>query len=299
VRQVGIATARNGEVKIAYETFGASSGQPLLLVMGLGVQMLFWPDDLCAALADAGFAVARFDNRDTGLSSRFSTAGVPSLFTMLTRPAAAAVYRLEDMADDAVSVLDALEWDSAHIVGVSLGAMIAQTIAIRYPARVRTLTCISSTPYWRIGRKKLSTSIRTGLARIGSGRPRTAEQFAEQTVRGHRVIGSPGYPLDEPWLRQVGHRMFERGGVDPGAARRQGAAILAAGDLRPDLGHVNVPTLVLHGEDDPLIRIEGGRALAGAIPGAELVTLPGMGHDLPRLLWPTIISNIRALADRR
>jgi len=142
---VGIAMACNGEVKIAYETFGAPSGQPLLLVMGLGVQMLFWPDDFCAARADAGFAVARFDNRDTGLSTRFSTAGVPRLFMMLTRPAAAAVYRLEDMADDASNVLDALEWDSAHIVGVSLGAMIAQTIAIRYPARVRTLTCISST----------------------------------------------------------------------------------------------------------------------------------------------------------
>ena len=109
------------------------------------------------------------------------------------------------MADDAISVLDALEWDSAHIVGVSLGGMIAQMIAIRSPARVHTLTCISSTPYWRIGRKKLSTSIRTSLARRGSGRPRTAEQFAEQTVRGHRVIGSPGYPLDEPWLRQAGH----------------------------------------------------------------------------------------------
>jgi pimeloyl-ACP methyl ester carboxylesterase len=201
--------------------------------------------------------------------------------------------------DDAVSVLDALEWDSAHIIGVSLGGMIAQTIAIRYPARVHMLTCISSTPHWRIGCKKLSTSIRTSLARIGSGRPRTAEQFAEQMVRGHWVIGSPGYPLDEPWLRQVGHRMFERGGVDPGAARRQGAAILVAGDLRPDLAHVNVPTLVLHGEDDPLIRIEGGRALAGAVPGAELVTLPGMGRGLPCLLWPTIISNIRALADRR
>jgi pimeloyl-ACP methyl ester carboxylesterase len=133
--------------------------------MGLGVQMLYWPDDFCAAIADAGFAVTRFDNRDTGLSTRFSTGGVPSLFMMLTQPAAAAVYRLEDMADDAISVLDALEWHSAHIVGVSLGGMIAQTIATRYPARVQTLTGISSTPYWRIGRKKLSTSIRTSLAR--------------------------------------------------------------------------------------------------------------------------------------
>jgi pimeloyl-ACP methyl ester carboxylesterase len=191
------------------------------------------------------------------------------------------VYRLEDMADDAMSVLDALGWDSAHIVGRSLGGMIAQTIAIRHPDRIRTLTCISSTPYWRIGRKRLATSIRTTLARLGSGRPRTAELFADLMVRGHRVIGSPGYPLDEPWLREVGRRMFERGGVDPGAARHQGAAILTAGDRRPDLAHVNVPTLVVHGEDDPLIRIEGGRALAAAIPGAKLVTFPGRGTICP------------------
>jgi pimeloyl-ACP methyl ester carboxylesterase len=164
--------------------------------MGLA-QMLYWPDDFCAALAGRGFAVARFDNRDSGLSSRFSTAGVPSLFIMLTRPEDAVVYRLEDMADDAMSVLDALGWDSAHVVGVSLDGMIAQTIAICYPAGIRTLTCISSIPYWRIGRKKLSTSIRTTLARMGSRRPRTPEQYADLMVRGHRVIGSPGYPLDE------------------------------------------------------------------------------------------------------
>lgn len=295
---MSIATARNGQVQIAYETFGTPSGEPLLLVMGLGAQMLYWPDDFCAALADQGFAVARFDNRDTGLSTRFTTAGTPSLFTMLTRPADAAVYRLEDMAGDATSVVDALGWDSTNVVGVSLGGVIAQTIAICYPARIRTLTCISSTPYWRLGRKTLSTSIRTSLTRLGFGRPRTAERYAELMVRGHRVIGSLGYRPDEAWLRQVSRRMLERGGIDPGAARRQGAAILAAGDRRPDLAHVDVPTLVLHGEDDPLIRIEGGRALAAATPGAKLVTFPGMGHDLPRPLWPTIISEIRTLANR-
>ena len=136
---MSIATARNGGVQIAYETFGAPSNEPLLLMMGLGAQMLYWPDDFCAALTARGFAVARFDNRDSGLSTRFSTAGVPRMFSTLTRPAA--VYRLQDMADDAISVLDALGWDGAHIVGVSLGGMIAQTFAILHPTRTCTLTC--------------------------------------------------------------------------------------------------------------------------------------------------------------
>ena len=295
---MGIARAHNGVVEIAYETFGAPGDEPLLLVMGLGAQMLYWPDDFCTALAGTGFTVARFDNRDSGLSTRFSDARVPRLATMLTRPAAAAVYQLDDLADDAVSVLDALGWGSAHVVGVSLGGMIAQTIAVRHPTRIRSLTCLSSTPYWRIGRRTFSTTVRTALARSAARRSRPAERFAEQMVRGHRVIGSPGYPLDEQWLREVARRMAERGGLDRGGARRQGAAILAGGDRRPDLARVSVPTLVLHGQDDPLIRVEGGHALADAIPAAALVTLPGMGHDLPRPLWPVIIREIRAVADR-
>jgi pimeloyl-ACP methyl ester carboxylesterase len=275
---VSVATARNGDVEIAYETFGSPSDEPLLLVMVAQRSDAVLARTFCAALTDHGFAVTRFDNRDSGLSTRFSTAGIPSLYTMLSRPEAAVVYRLEDMADDAMSVLDALGWNSAHVVGVSLGGMIAQTIAICYPAATRTLTCISSTPYWRIGRKKLATSIRSSIVRLSSGRRRTAEHVADLLVRGHRVIASPRYPLDEPWLREVGRRMFERGGVDRGAARRQGAAILGAGDRRRDLACVNVPTLVLHGQDDPLI---AGRALAAAIPEAKLVTSPAWATIYP------------------
>jgi pimeloyl-ACP methyl ester carboxylesterase len=205
------------------------------------------------------------------------------------------------MADDAVAVLDALGWQAAHVVGRSLGGMIAQTIAVRHPSRVLSLTSISSTPSPRIGRQTVGTTLRllVGNPSVLRRRPASSpEEVAEQMVRGHRVIGSHGYPLDEAWLAEVGRRMFERGGLDPAGAQRENAVILAGGDRRPALAGVRVPTLVLHGEADPLIRPVGGEATAAAIPGAKLVTFPGMGHDLPRELWPAIIEEIRALADR-
>jgi pimeloyl-ACP methyl ester carboxylesterase len=295
------ARARRGEIEIAYETFGDPSGDPLLLVMGVGAQMLYWHDEFCTALVERRFQVARFDNRDAGLSTHVSSAGRPNQLTMLRRPAEAAPYRLEDMADDAAAVLDALGWQSAHLVGRSLGGMIAQTMAIRHPSRVRSLTSISSTPSSRIGRATLATALRLLVANpavLRNRPPASADEAAEQMVRGHRVIGSPGYPMDEAWLRQVGRRMYERGGIDVDGRQRQNAAILAAGDRRQALAALRLPALVIHGESDRLVRIEGGRATAAAIPGAELVTFPGMGHDLPRELWPAVIDEIRAMADR-
>jgi pimeloyl-ACP methyl ester carboxylesterase len=295
-----MARARHDDIEIAYETFGGPPGDPLLLVMGVGAQMLYWHDEFCAALAERRFWVARFDNRDAGLSTHLSAAGVPKQLRMLRRPAEAAVYRLEDMADDA-AVLDALGWTAAHLVGRSLGGMIAQTMAIRHPARVVSLTSISSTPSAAIGRATLGMALRLLLANPAALRnraPASPEQAGEQMVRGHRVVGSPGYPLDETWLREVGRRMYERGGIDPAGRQRQNAAILAAGDRRPALAAVRVPTLVVHGEADALVRAVGGRETAAAIPGAKLVTFPGMGHDLPRELWRAIIAEIRAVADR-
>jgi pimeloyl-ACP methyl ester carboxylesterase len=297
---VSVDRARRDGVEIAYEMVGSGRGDPLLLVMGTGAQMLMWPDGLCAALAARGFAVARFDNRDAGLSTHCTAAGVPGPLRMLTRPAEAASYRLEDMADDAVAVLDALGWPAAHVAGMSMGGMIAQTLAIRHPARVRSLTSIASTPSWRIGRERAGTTLRLLLANPAAltGRlPATADDAAERLVRAYRVIGSPGHPLDEAWLREVGRRMFERG-LDPAGARRQNAAILASGDRRPGLAGVRAPTLVLHGAADPMVRPDGGRATAAAVPGARLVVLPGMAHDLPRALWPAIADEIRAVADR-
>ena len=296
-----IARTRHDDVEIAYETLGSRPGDPLLLVMGVGAQMLYWHDEFCLALAERRFWVARFDNRDAGLSTHLSSAGVPNQRKMLRRPAEAAVYRLEDMADDAVAVLDALGWESAHVVGRSLGGMIAQTMAVRHPSRIRSLTSISSTPSARIGRATLGMAVRLLLANpaiLRNRPPASPEEAAEQMVRGHRIIGSPAYPLDEAWLREVGRRMYERGGIDADGRQRQNAAILAGGDRRPALAALRVPTLVVHGEADPLIQVVGGRATAAAIPGAKLVTFPGMGHDLPRDLWTAIIDEIRAVADR-
>lgn len=295
-----IAKARRDDIEIAYETFGPP-GNPLLLVMGVGAQMLYWHDEFCAALAARGFWVARFDNPDAGLSSHLSLAGVPNQLKMLRRPAEAAVYRLEDMADDAMAVLDALRWRAAHVVGRSLGGMIAQTLAIRHASRVLSLTSISSIPSARIRRATLGMALRLLIANPAALRnrpPGTPQEAAEQMVRGHKVVGSPGYPLDEAWLREVGRRMYERGGIDTAGRQRQNAATLAGGDRQQALAPVRVPTLVVHGEDDSLIRVVGRRATAAAIPGAKLVTFPGTGHDVPRELWPAIIDEIRALADR-
>jgi pimeloyl-ACP methyl ester carboxylesterase len=283
-------TVRHDGVDIRYERLTGDGARPLLLIMGLGMQMIFWPDALCADLTRRGFAVARFDNRDSGLSTHFHRAGTPSLLGIFTRPSAVAAYRLDDMAADAVAVLDALGWDSAHIVGASMGGMIAQMLAIRYPARVRSLTSIMSTPSPRIGRPRLS-ALGVLLTREVADR----EAAAERVVKVSRVIGSPGYPLNEDWLRDTGRRAYDRS-YDPAGTHRQLAAINASGDRRTRLAQVRVPTLVLHGEADPLIRPTGGRATAAAVPGARLVTYPGMGHNLPHELWPAIIDEIDRVA---
>jgi pimeloyl-ACP methyl ester carboxylesterase len=296
VKQTGAGTAHNGEIAIAYETLGPAGGEPLLLISGTGVQMLIWPDDLCAALADRGFHLARFDNRDMGLSTHLTGAPAPGWMKTMLRPSAAP-YRLEDMADDAVAVMDALGWPSAHVAGTSMGAMIGQTLAIRHPSRVRTLTSIMSTPSSRIATRPRLVVIRE-LARRGGTPVTSAEEAADEAVALKRVAGSPGYPLDEEMVRDIARRSFQR---HPGASEddlRQRAAVVASGDRRKALAGLRVPTVVLHGEDDPMIRPNGGRATAAAIPGAKLVIYPGMGHDLPRALWPSMIDEISALAGR-
>ncbi len=286
-----IGTAHRDGVEIAYERIGPAGGEPVLLVMGLGMQMLAWPDEFCAEVVRRGFTVARFDNRDVGLSTHHHEAGAPSLPMILLRPAAVAAYRLEDMADDAAAVLDALGWPSAHVVGVSLGGMIAQTLAITHPRRVRTLTSIMSTPSPRIGRGKASA-----LLSIAPRQLHDRDAAAQRLVDIFRVIASPDYPLDEDWLRELGRRSYDRS-YDPAGISRQLAAIGASSDRRRGLATVAVPTLVLHGEDDPLIRLAGGRATADAVPGARLVIYRGMGHYLPRELWSTMIDEVIALAE--
>lgn len=295
-QQTDAGTAHNAQIAIAYETVGSAEGEPLLLISGTGVQMLIWPDDFCAALADRGFHVARFDNRDMGLSTHLTGTAAPGWLKTMLRPSAAP-YRLEDMADDAVAVMDALGWASAHVAGTSMGGMIAQTLAIRHPSRVRTLTSIMSTPSSRIATRPKLAVIRE-LARSGGAPVTNAEEAADEAVALKRVAGSPGYPLDEETVRDIARRSFQR---HPGSNEddlRQRAAVVASGDRRKALARVRVPTAVLHGEDDPMVRPNGGRATAAAIPGAKLVIYPGMGHNLPRALWPSMIDEISALVDQ-
>ena len=282
------ATARHGDVEITYAVDGPADGEPLLLIMGLGLSMLFWPEDFRAELVAAGFRVARFDNRDVGRSTHFPALGVPPLVPWRRWRG----YGLPDMAADAVAVLDALGWDSAHVAGVSLGGMIAQTLAIRQPARVRTLTSLSSTPWSRIGRPRA----RALPVLLRSPRPGRAGAI-ENVVGVFRVIGSPAYPLDEAWLRTTAGLSYDRA-HDPDGRRRQLAAVVAAADRRPALARLRLPALVVHGGADPLIRPAGGRATAAAIPGARLVEFPGMGHDLPVPLRQIIAGEIATLAAR-
>lgn len=289
-----VRTAQNGDVTTAYETFGSPDGAPLLLTAGTGAQMLIWPDEFCAALAERGFHVARFDNRDVGLSTHLSGAGAPGWLQVMLRPSSAP-YRLDDMADDALAVIDALGWRSAHVVGASLGGMVAQSLAIGHPSRVRTLTSVMSTPSSRIATMPTMRVMRA-LAQEAGTPVTNEEEAADAAVALKRAMGSPGYPIDEELERDIARRSYQRhpGSQEDGA--RQRAAVIASGSRRKKLRGLHVPSLVLHGTDDPVIRLKGGRATAQAIPHAKLVTYPGMGHDLPRALWPTMLDEISALA---
>ena len=290
-----IRTARNGDIEIAYEVLGAAGGEPLLLIMGLGAQMVGWPDEFCRGLGDRGFAVVRFDNRDVGLSTHLE---VPP------RRRGPAPYTLSDMARDAVAVLDDVGWPAAHVVGASLGGMIAQLMAVEHPDRVLSLTSIMSKPAPRIGRMRARTLLalvrRARRMAKERGRPTTPEAMADFMVAMQEVTGSPAYPADREdhlAMLRVAMARDDAGLTGPGA-KRQAAAERAARDLRPELAAVGVPTLVLHGDSDVMIRPEGGRATADAVPGARLVVYPGMGHELPRPLWPAFVEEIRATADR-
>lgn len=281
--------APNGPVTLAVER-GPGDGEPLLLVMGLGMQMHFWPDELLDRFAARGFATARFDNRDVGRSTHLREHGVPSLTAVLAVPRLVAPYRISDMARDTVAVLDALGWERAHVVGASMGGMIAQAVAIEHPERVRTLTSIMSTPSPRIGRPTLAAA-----GALLSPPARTAAAAAERLLAVARVLGSPSYPADEQWLRDYARRAFVRDHDGSGVVR-QLAAINASPSRVRGLRQVRVPTLVVHGTEDILVRPAGGRATAAAVPGARLVELPGMGHSLPRELWDTVVDEVAALA---
>ncbi|WP_433600183.1 alpha/beta fold hydrolase [Nocardia sp. CA-135953] len=295
-REVTRRHARNGNVSLAYEVFGPDTGEPLLLIMGVGAQMLLWHDDFCRELVRRGFRVARMDNRDAGLSTHLTHLGEPSPFTMIVRPKVAARYSLGDMARDAIAVLDDLGWRSANVVGGSLGGMIAQTMAIEHPERLRSLTSIMSSPSARIGRATVRTNVK--VAALLRKPVNSAQESGQQLVDLYNLIGTPSdkYPRDDKWLAEIGAMSFERA-YDPAGKLRQQAAMLAAPDRTAALAAVRLPTLVLHGTADPMIRPAGGRATAEAIPGAKLAMLEGIGHGaFPRDIWHVMIENICAIA---
>jgi pimeloyl-ACP methyl ester carboxylesterase len=279
-------------IELCYQEMGDPEGEPLLLVMGLATQMIAWDEDFCALLAERGFRVVRFDNRDIGRSTKLRSAGVPNTLAMMAGRGAPA-YRLGDMAADTVGLMDHLAIDAAHVVGASMGGMIAQTVAIEHPERVRSLVSImSTTGSRRVGHP----SYRTFGLLLGD-RPREREQAIERAVKTFKVIGSPGYPFEEERVREIAGRSFDRGHSAAGIAR-QLHAITASGDRTAGLRKLDLPAVVIHGKNDVLVNPSGGRATAKAIPGARLKMIDGMGHDMPRALWPTFVEEIACNAAR-
>jgi pimeloyl-ACP methyl ester carboxylesterase len=280
------ADVGNG-ITLCYETFGDPAAPPVVLVMGLGTQMIAWDTRFCEDLASRGFHVVRFDNRDTGRSTRLDGAPVPKLRELMLRRIPRPAYKLADMALDTVGLMDVLGFERAHVVGVSMGGMIAQTVAARHPSRVRSLTSIMSNTGARFSGQP---ALKTFPVLLGAA-PADREGFIEHGAKTWTLIGSPGFERDELELREMIALSFDRG-ASPAGTARQLAAIVASGDRRRELRAVQAPTLVIHGEADKLVSPSGGRATAKAIKGARLVTIPGMGHDLPRPAWPQIIGAI-------
>jgi pimeloyl-ACP methyl ester carboxylesterase len=281
--------AANG-IQIEYETTGDPADPPLLLIMGLGAQLIAWDDDFVRELASRGLHVIRFDNRDQGLSTWFDDAGVPDVVSaaatgVIPEPA----YTLADMADDAAGLLDALGIEQAHVCGVSMGGMIGQTLVVRSPAKVLSLVSIMSTT----GDPAVGWQHPEALALLMAPAPSDRDAVIESAVKGAAVIGSTGYPRHDDTIRRLAAASYDRG-FHPDGAARQLVAIASAPDRTEALRAVRCPTLVIHGEADPLIDCSGGRATAEAIPGADLWMIPGMGHDLPAELFSPIAERIAA-----
>jgi pimeloyl-ACP methyl ester carboxylesterase len=279
-------------ITLCYETFGDPSDPPALLVMGLGTQMLAWDADFCMRLAERGLHVVRFDNRDIGRSTHLS-APPPTIAKLLRRSRAAAAYTLADMAEDAAGLLRELDLSPAHVIGASMGGMIAQTLAARHPQRVRSLVSIMSNTGSRVWGQPSLRTYAVLLRRAPAGR----DAYIAHIERVFAAIGSTGLPRDMEEIRALAAASYDRD-HDPDGPGRQLAAIIASGNRAAELRRITAPTLVVHGKADPLVAYSGGRATARLIPGAKMMGVEGMGHDLPRAVWPRLIDAIAALAGR-
>jgi pimeloyl-ACP methyl ester carboxylesterase len=278
-------------IELAYETFGDANDPPVVLVMGLATQMIAWPDELCEGIARRSHFVVRFDNRDVGASTHLKDSP-PLRLSDLILPHRPTPYGISDMANDVVGLLDGLGFDSVHLVGASMGGFIAQTVALARPDRVRTLTLIMTS---------------TGSRRVGQAKPRIYPRLLRRRVIADRgaatsaavdmfhLIGSQGFAFDEAYLRDLAGRSWDRG-YDPDGNFRQLAATAHQPNRTKGLRRIVVPTLVMHGLHDPLVAPSGGLAIARAIPNSRFVGFSGMGHDLPRALWPEFVREITVIA---
>lgn len=283
---------RVGEVELAYEELGDPGGEPLLLVMGLGMQMLGWDERFCALLGERGYRVIRFDNRDVGLSS-WTVGPLPRRLAVLFGIRRRLAYTLAEMADDAAGLLDRLGVGSAHVVGASMGGMIAQVLGFRHRDRVRSLGLIMT----GAGKRHLALPRVRVLGAFLAVAPAEREAYGDHVINLFRLIGSPGYPTPEDHIRRIVLDAYDRG-HNPAGVIRQLHAINASGDRSRGLRTIEAPTVVIHGTDDPLVRPVAGRAMAREIPDSRLLMIEGMGHDLPPALWPRITEALAENAAR-
>jgi pimeloyl-ACP methyl ester carboxylesterase len=280
-------------IELACQEMGDPDGEPLILIMGLAAQMLAWEEEFCALLAERGFRVIRFDNRDIGHSTMLDEFGFPSRLDMILGRTAHAAYLIKDMAADTFGLMDALEIESAHVAGASMGGMIAQEMAIRHPERMRSMISMMSST----GARWSSQPSLKAWGLLFAKYPVTRDEFIDRAVKTLTVMGSPKYPMSRERVADLAGQMFDRS-HNPAGIVRQMHAIASSGDRTPGLRGVRVPTTVLHGSADPLARPIGGKATARAIPGARLRIFEGMGHDLPRDLWPDFVEEFSMVAAR-
>jgi pimeloyl-ACP methyl ester carboxylesterase len=291
-----MAKVKANNIEIEYDTFGDPSGEPLLLIMGLGSQMISWVPEFCELFVQKGFYVIRFDNRDVGLSTKFDDAGVPNVMQTVTKARNGEdiepPYTLEDMADDAVGLLDALNIEKAHVCGASMGSMIAQVLAYRHPSRVLSLVSIMGST----GNPELPEPKPEAMQVLVVPMPSKRERYLKESVKRWRVLWG-SYPYDEELRKELAEQAYDRS-FYPDGQTRQLVAILGNGDRREKLKNIKVPTLVIHGKEDPLVPMDGGIDTSKNIPGAELLLIDKMGHSLPPEVWTQVVNAIAENASK-